>query len=167
MKRAILAVLVLVLLPTVATFAEFGIGGAAFYNSPYLMGQEVDKKDLNVNQFTFGADARLKLSVLQAEALALYANGDGVQSLNIYTDFGLAIDILLLRLSAGIGPNFVFNIDEKDKAVQTGLNGKLSADVKLGHISAGLSYIMDLNLDDGIDLNTSSGLLGAQVILWL
>jgi hypothetical protein len=167
MKRALLAALVLVLLPAMAAFADFGIGGAAFFNSPYLLGQEVNKSDLNVDQVTFGGDMRLKLSILQGEALALYATGDGVQSLNIYLDAGLALDILLLRISAGVGPNFVFNIDEKDKPVQTGLNGKLSADVKLGPISVGLSYIMDLNIDHGIDLQTSSGLLGAQVLLWL
>jgi hypothetical protein len=166
MKRALLAALVFVLLP-IAAFAELGIGAAAFYNSPVLLGQDVDEDQLNVDQFTFGADLRLKLSILQGEALALYATGDGVQSLNIYLDAGLVVDILMLRLSAGLGPNFIFNIDESDKPVQAGFNAKVSADVKLGPISAGLSYIMDLNLDGGIDLETSSGLLGAQVLLWL
>ena len=73
-----------------AAFAELGLGGAAFFNSPYLLGQSVDEEDLNVNQFTFGGDARLKFSILQGEALVLYAAGD-VQSLNIYLDAGVVL----------------------------------------------------------------------------
>ena len=164
MKTRILAVLVLLVLP-MAAFAELGLGGAAFFNSPYLLGQSVDEDNLNVNQFTFGGDARLKFSILQGEALVLYAAGD-VQSLNIYLDAGVAFDIMMLRLSAGAGPNFIFNIGEHDW-LQPGLNAKLSADIKLARLSIGISYIMDLNLDSGVDINTSSGLLGAQVLLWL
>lgn len=164
MQRRILAVLVLAALPA-AAFAELGLGGAAFFKSPYLLGQSIDREDLNVNQCTLGGDARLKLGVLQGEALVLYAAGD-VQSLIIYLDAGVAFDILMLRLSAGAGPNLVFNIGEHDWA-QTGLNVKVSADVKISRLSVGLSYIMDLLIDGGIDINTSSGLLGAQVLLWL
>jgi hypothetical protein len=161
--RRIFAVLLLAALP-MAAFAELGIGGAAFFNSPYLLGQSVDEDDLNVNQFTFGGDLRLKLSLLQGEALVLYSAGE-VQSLNIYLDAGVAIDVMMLRLSAGAGPNFVYNIGESSP-LQTGLNAKLSADLKLGKLTVGLSYIMDLLIDSGVDLNSSSGLLGAQVLLW-
>ncbi len=164
MKKAILIGALLALLPA-AAFAELGLGGAAMMKSPYLLGQSVSKDDLNVNQFTFGGDARLKLSLLQGEALVMYAAGD-VQSLNIYLDAGVALDLLLLRLSAGIGPNFVYNFGESSP-LQSGLNAKVSADVKLGKLSVGLSYIMDLSLKGGIDVNTSSGLLGAQVLLWM
>ncbi len=164
MKLRVAAILLLAVLPT-AAFAELGVGGAAFFNSPYLLGQSVSKDDLNVNQFTFGGDARLKLSLLQGEALVLYSAGD-VQSLNIYLDAGVSFDILMLRLSAGAGPNFVFNIGESSP-LQTGLNAKVSADVKLGKLSIGLSYIMDLLIDNGIDFETSSGLLGAQLLFWM
>ena len=163
MKKAILVAAVLALLP-MAAFAELGIGGAAMMKSPYLLGQSVSKDDLNVNQFTFGGDMRLKLSLLQGEALVMYGAGD-VQSLNVYLDAGIALDLLLLRLSAGIGPNFVYNFGESSP-LQTGLNAKLSADVRLGKLSVGVSYIMDLLIDNGIDINTSSGLLGAQVLFW-
>jgi hypothetical protein len=164
MKRAILVGLLVALLPA-AAFAELGVGGAAMMKSPYLLGQSVSKDDLNVNQFTFGGDARLKVSLLQGEALVMYAAGD-VQSLNVYLDAGVAFDLLLLRLSAGVGPNFVYNFGESSPR-QAGLNAKISADVKLGKLSVGLSYIMDLSLSGGIDVTTSSGLLGAQVLLWM
>ncbi len=161
--KALLAAVVLAVLPA-AAFAEVGIGGAAFYKSPVLVGQDPSSLDLNVNQFTLGGDLRLKLSILQGEALLLYAAGD-VQSLNIYLDAGLALDVLFLRLSAGVGPNFVFVFGESNP-LQNGLNAKLSADLKLGRISVGVSFIMDMSLDGGIDVNTSSGLLGAQLLLW-
>ena len=162
MKRGILVAVILIVLP-MAAFADLGIGGAAFYSSPVLLGQSSSEEDLNVDQFTFGGDLRLKLSILQLEALVLYAASGDVQSLNTYLDAGVALDILFLRLSAGAGPNLIFNIGESSP-VQSGLNAKLSADIKLGRLSVGLSYIMDFT---DFNLDTSAGLLGAQVLFWL
>jgi len=164
MRKLILILAVLVILP-VAVFAEWGIGAAAFYKSPVLLGQPVDISNLNVDQFTFGGDLRLKLSWFQAEALVLYSAGD-VDSLSAYLDAGLALDIAILRLSLGAGPIFTYNFGESSP-MQAGLNGKVGADIKLGPISFGLSYIMALNFDNGLYVNTSSGLLGAQVIFWM
>jgi len=163
MKKFVI-ILVLFIIP-LAAFAEAGIGGAAFFKSPYLLGQSVSKSDLNVNQFSFGGDLRLKLSIFQGQALVLYSAGD-IQSLDAFLDAGLAFDLAILRLSAGVGPNFTYNFGESSPT-QAGLNAKVGADVKLGKISAGLSYIMELNLDNGIDVNTSSGLLGASVLFWM
>jgi hypothetical protein len=162
--RKLLLILVLVILP-VALFAEWGIGGAAFYKSPILLGQPVDTANLNVDQFSFGGDLRFKLAWFQAEALVLYATGD-TNSLNAYLDAGLALDIAILRLSLGVGPNFTYNFGESSP-IQAGLNAKVSTDIKLGPVSFGLSYIMVMNLDNGLYVNTGSGLLGAQVLFWM
>jgi hypothetical protein len=164
MKKLVLILAVLLILP-VAVFADWGIGGAAFYKSPVLLGQPVDISNLNVNQFNFGGDLRLKLSWFQAEALVLYAAGD-INSLNAYLDAGLALDVAILRLSLGAGPNFTYSFG-KSSPMQAGLNAKVGADVKLGPISFGLSYIMALNFDNGLYVTTSSGLLGAQVLFWM
>ena len=164
MKKRFLILAILVILP-VAVFAEFGIGGAAFYKSPVLIGQPLDVANMNVDQFSFGGDLRLKLGWFQAEALVLYATGD-VNSLNAYLDAGVALDIAILRLSLGVGPNFTYNFGE-DSPMQAGLNAKVGADIKLGPISFGLSYIMVMNLDNGLYVNTGSGMLGAQVLFWL
>jgi len=51
MKKILLILAVLVILPVVA-FAEFGIGGAAFYKSPVLLGQPIDVANMNVDQFS-------------------------------------------------------------------------------------------------------------------
>jgi len=164
MKKILLILAVLVILPVVA-FAEFGIGGAAFYKSPVLLGQPIDVANMNVDQFSFGGDLRFKLGWFQAEALVLYAAGD-VDSLNAYLDAGVALDLAILRLSLGIGPNFTYNFGESSP-FQAGLNAKISTDIKIGPISFGLSYIMVMNLDNGFYVNTSSGMLGAQILFWM
>lgn len=164
MKKLLLVLAILAIVST-ATFADLGIGAAAFYKSPILLGQPVDLGNLNVNQFSFGADMRFKLGWFQAEGLLLYAMGD-VDSLNVYLDAGVALDVAMVRLSLGAGPNFTYNFDEPT-AVQVGLNAKVGADLMLGPISIGASYIMVLNIQNGIHVTTSSGLLGIQILFWL
>ncbi|MFW5842886.1 MAG: hypothetical protein ACOCW6_03090 [Spirochaetota bacterium] len=168
MKRTVLLVLLVALvgLPAFA-LPEVGLGLSAFYNSPVMLGQDSDKEELNVDKFTFGGNGRVKLAIFHGEALLLYSNSEVVKSLDVYLDAGVAFDVLtLLRLSAGAGPALTYNIGESDEPVDAGLNVKLNADVKLARLSAGLSYIMDLNLDNGIDIDTSAGLLGASVLFW-
>jgi hypothetical protein len=164
MRKLVLVLCVLAILP-VAVFAEWGIGGAAFYKSPVLLGQPIDISNVNVNQFSFGGDLRLKIAWFQAEALVLYSAGD-VQSLNTYLDAGVALDVAILRLSLGVGPNLYYNISQGSSPVQAGLNAKVGADIKLGPISFGASYIMALNLANGVNVQTSTGLLGVQVLFW-
>lgn len=164
MRKLLLILAVMVILP-IAVFADLGVGGAAFYKSPVLIGQDKDTENMNVDQFTFGGDLRLKLGWFQGEILVLYAGGD-VNSLNTYLDAGVALDVSILRLSVGAGPNFIYNIGERSPA-QVGLNAKLGADVVVGPVSFGLSYIMAMNIDNGLYVNTGSGLLGAQVLFWM
>jgi len=163
-KKLVLILAVLVILPG-AVFAQVGIGGAAFYKSPYLLGSVPDVGNINVNQFVFGGDLRVKLSIFQAEALLLYSAGE-VSSINAYLDAGLALDIAIVRLSLGAGPNLTFTFGDS-APVQAGLNAKLGADIVIGPISFGLSYIMALSLQNGIHPTTTSGLLGAQVLYWI
>jgi hypothetical protein len=164
MKKVVLIFVVLASLP-LAVFAEWGFGGAAFLKSPVLVGESIDTDDLNVTQFSFGGDARFKYDGFQAEALLLYSAGD-VRSLNAYLDLGVAVDLSILRLSAGAGPNLTNNFGDSP-AVQAGLNAKVAADIMLGEMSLGLSYIMAMNLDDGIAIDTSTGLLGASLLIWM
>ena len=164
MKKLVLILLVLAILPAV-TFAQFGIGGAVLYKSPVLLGQKVDTSNHNVDQFSFGVDARLKLTFFQAEGLVLYSAGT-VNSLSAYLDAGVVLDLKVVSVSLGVGPNFNNNFGA-DKPMQAGYNAKLSTDLKLGPVSVGLSYIMAMSIDNGVDVNTRSGLVGAQVLFWL
>ena len=167
MRKMILGLTVLAVLALVpsAVFADFGVGGAAFYKSPVLIGAPPDPLALNVDQISFGGDVRLKLGWFQAEALLLYSTGQ-VNSLNMYLDAGVALDIAILRLSLGVGPNLA-NAFDPGATVQAGLNAKIGADLKFGPISVGASYIMSMNLASGVNVATNAGLLGIQVLFWL
>jgi len=163
--RKILAILLVLLAAPIAMFAEFGVGAAALYKSPVLLGQEIDLAGHNVNQFSFGGDLRWKIGWFQASGLIVYSSGE-VDSLNAYLDAGVALDVAILRLSLGAGPNFSNNFGQ-DHPIQAGLNAKLGADIMLGPVSLGLTYIMALDVGNEVVLQSSVGLLGAQVIFWL
>jgi hypothetical protein len=63
-----------------------------------------------------------------------------------------------------------FLLNDATNPVLAGYNVKANADVKLGRISVGLSYIMGLIVEDGlfnVKLNKSTGMLGANVLFWL
>jgi len=164
MRKLVLMLFVLAVLPAVI-FAQLGVGGAILYKSPVLFGQPVDIDNHNVDQFSLGADIRYKLGMLQAEGLLLYSAGT-VNSLSAYLDAGVGLDLAILRISLGAGPNFNNNFGAS-RPIQAGFNAKLGADVTLGQVSVGLSYIMAMNLDNGVDVNTRSGLLGAQILFWM
>ena len=55
----------------------------------------------------------------------------------------------------------------EDSPAQAGLNAKTGADLMFGPNSAGLSYIMAMNIDNGVYVRTASGLLGAEVLFWM
>ncbi len=164
MRKFLLILIVLTVLPF-AVFAEWAFGPAAFLKSPVLVGQPVDVDNLNVNQFSFGADARLKVAFFQGEALLLLSLGEQ-SSINSYLNVGVALDIAFVRLSLGAGPNINFNLGS-NSFVQAGFNAKAGVDFMLGDVSLGMSYIMALNVDNGPYVDTGSGLLGIQLLFWL
>ncbi len=164
MTKRVLIVLALCLVPLLS-FAELGVGGAAFFNSPVLIGQPVTASGLTSGGFTFGGDLRFKLAILQLEALGLVTMAGGSTALDLYTDAGLALDVLFLRLSLGAGPNFTYEFGGADPFMP-GFNIKANADVKLGKLSVGLSYITGLIVSNGIALDKSTGLLGISVLYW-
>ena len=165
MKKTLILVLVLAFIPLLS-FADFGIGASAFFNSPVLIGHDIDGPALRDGGFTFGADARLKLlKILQVEALGLVTLGDEA-SIDLYADVGLAFDIAILRLSLGVGPTVFFMLDNPADPTLVGFNAKANADIKLGRLSFGLSYIMGLIVDGGVELDKSTGMLGANVLFW-
>jgi hypothetical protein len=168
MKKTLILVLVLAFIPLLA-FAELGLGASAFLNNPVLIGEDPDVSELRAGGFTFGADARFKLKLLQLEALGLLSVGDSTTSIDLYADAGLAFDLAFLRFSLGAGPTLFFVLDGDTDPVLAGYNVKANADVKLGRISVGLSYIMGLIVEDGlfnVALDKSTGMLGANVLFW-
>jgi hypothetical protein len=150
---------------TDSSLIGFGVGAAAFYRSPVLAGQAVDIENLNVNQFSFGALGRIRFSLLQLEGLLLYSAGQ-LSSLDLFLDVGVGFDYSIFRLSIGAGPH-ISNYFQVAHPFQAGLNAKLNFDVAIGPASIGLSYLMALDIGNGIVVHTASGMLGLQCVIWL
>jgi len=187
MKKLLLILLVL-LLPA-ALFAEFRLGPTAFMNFPLIQDNTYNVPELDgidPSDFTFGVDARLKILLFQASAAALFTPGaeatdslgDPVvlpASMDIFLDAGIAIDILILRIGLGVGPNFSFffgNEDTISDPQSMGFNLKGTADIVLGPVSFGLSYInqFDFDLDHPVSVlsaDKTQGLLGVAVLFKL
>jgi len=161
-KKVFLILSVLLILPAMA-FAQLSVGAAAFLKSPVLLGQSINIDKVNVNQFSFGGDVRYRIGWFQAEGLLLYSAGD-INSLDLFLDAGVALDISIVTLSIGAGANFTNNLQGLP-IQQAGLNSKIGADVRLGPVSVGASYIMALDItSNGFSIETSSGLLGVHVL---
>lgn len=162
MKKVLPLVALALLLP-VGGFAETGFGVAGFLQSPALIGQEADTSSVALDDFAFGVNARFKLSFLQIEGLALATVGSAA-AIDAHLAGGLAVDLLLLRLSAGLGPSLHYSFDQD--LWSSGLNLKANADLKLGRVSVGASYMVALDATGGISLRRGSGLLGFSLLLW-
>ena len=164
-----LLILGVVLLVPFGLFAQVQVGGTALYNFPILTGVP---DQLDLSNFTFGADARLKISLLQVSGLALFTPGetDGA-TIDIFLDGGLALDVALFRLGVGLGPNLRYTLGA-GTPVGVGLNVKATADVMLGSIGFGLTYLnsFELDLNQAAELfsaDYSKGLLGISLLFEL
>jgi hypothetical protein len=156
--KKLLVLLVLVLVPMIS-FADFQIGPTAMYNFTFYDANLPPVQSLSISNFTFGADARLNFGILQGSAYGLVTPGSvdvaaavyNPTILKLYTDLGICLDVLILRLSAGIGPNFNFYFADpsaptKPDIFQLGLNLKLAADINFGSIALSVVYFTDTNL---------------------
>jgi hypothetical protein len=138
--KKIMIVLVLLALP-MSMFAQFYIGPSAMYKGDPMTPPAVTP-DL-VDHFSFGADLKLQLSIFEVQALALYNLGN---SFNTYLDVGIAFDLAIVTIGAGVGPNFVisFNSGVEDP-VAFGFNGKVHVDLNLGGIKISAYYMFLLD----------------------
>lgn len=188
MHKKFFIILLVLVLPATA-FAQLQIGPTAYYNFPLLTeGGEVDVPELrgvDIADFTFGADARLKLAIFQISGLTLFTPGfvDEANllflppSIDLFLDAGLAFDIFFLRLGLGIGPNFSFFLGESElisEPVSFGTNLRATVDVVLGGISVGLSYLMQFDFDLAdvdpgtiLDADKTQGLFGLAFLFQL
>lgn len=152
MRKALLLI-VLIALPLMA-FAELQIGATALYNVIFApdearsVGLYATDNGVSLDDFTFGADARIKLGILQLSALGLFSPGTQAMPTEIefYFDAGLAIDLLFLRLGIGAGPNFIMAFGNLgvSKPFYFGGNVKLTGEIMIGKVSIGLNYLMYL-----------------------
>lgn len=177
MKRTLILLVILAVVPVMA-FADFQLGPSVYYNFP-LIGSDSSSSDFSISNFTFGADARMKLWIFQATALGLYTpaeasdNGDIPHIIDLHVTGGVAFDILFLRLGLGLGPSFAFEFgDGADDGVGVGTNVKASAEVRLRRISLAANYLMKFPFDFSsagniIDEDKTRGLFGASLLFRL
>ncbi len=128
--------------------------------------EEVDEDffaNLEIDDFSLGLDARFNLTVFEVNALALIepkTNDDGdLYGANIKANIGAGIslpllDIIRLGVFAGPALNFALTPEgiedddfpmSEDELFASNLFLRLTADVMLGNISVGGTYILDTN----------------------
>jgi hypothetical protein len=186
MKRLTILIL-LIALPMMA-FADFQLGPTALYNFAFVTPPTMANvdKSFGLEDFTFGLDTRLNIGLFQGGAYALFTPGKFVggaspeivpHTIDLKLDAGICLDILILRLGLGIGPNFQFLIPVNSdplstvpNPVQVGLNLKAAVDLNLGSIAVSLVYFTDTNLTaDGVvaSLSKWNGKLGLSLLFKL
>jgi hypothetical protein len=141
MKKIIIVLLLLVLPMTM--FAQFYLGASALYKGDPLGIPNLTPDPSIVDNLAFGIDARLNVAIFEAQLLALY-NLD--QSFNTYLDVGIVLNIAIISIGAGVGPNLVINfMSGALETVSFGFNGKVHADINLGNfkISAYYMFLID------------------------
>ena len=135
MKKLLVLLLVLVL-PSLA-FADLRVGAVGMYKGTI---DQLRAGGIGFDDFTFGADARLKLGIFQVAATGLYypADLDRPRSIVAAVDGGLAFDLAFLRLGAALGPNFRIPMGAVGETTRAGINLKGNVDVNIGNFSVGL-----------------------------
>lgn len=110
-KLLIIAVIGLLVLGGVfAGILNVNLGVAAMYNKGY--NDFIEEQKVSVNDFSFGAAADIKLTFADIGATVLYSKVGDDSVLNGTVTADLALDIFLVRLSAGIGYEYVWNINQ-------------------------------------------------------
>ena len=138
--KKLLLVLVIAIIPAMA-FAQFQIGGTALYTGDITA---ISSGPVSAGDFNFGGEARLKLWIFQVGATGYYVP-DGSNSYFFGTaDAGLSLNILFLRVGAGVGVNAIYDSyglaygpDMLDKPY----NMKATVDLNLGPIAIGVEGI--------------------------
>jgi len=167
--KKLIVVLMIALLPTLAFALDFQIGGTAMYKG-ILEDITSGPTDLGLDDFTFGAEARLSLGLLQGAAAVLYYPDEFDPSLIALTDIGVTLNLAIVRLGVGIGPNFFIPLNDGGPTGSLGLNLKGAVDLQLGGLSVGLvGYYYLASLEDiGADLfETAQPWLGLTVLFKL
>jgi hypothetical protein len=150
--KKLIVVLMIALLPTLAFALDLQLGGTAMYKG--LLSDVLDGPDgVTLQDFTYGGEVRLNFGLLQGAAALLYYPDESYPQIVALTDIGLTLNLAIIRLGAGIGPNFHIPLKGGASGVPVGLNLKGAVDLQLGKLSLGvvgyyyLESFQDLNAD--------------------
>lgn len=129
---------------------DFQIGPVIMYSESMNNGLDFD--DVGIEDFQFGADARLNLGHLQIAAMGLYeAEGDSSEPAQILLvpTIGVNFSILMIDLGIGAGPGITINFgDGVDSSADMTLHVKGTADINLGKFSTGIIVGSSFNFSD-------------------
>ncbi|MCH3917023.1 MAG: hypothetical protein LKE40_06115 [Spirochaetia bacterium] len=169
-KKMLLVALVACLLAPATVFAndafDISLGATAQYQEKPSDAVDSDFSDLS--NYKFGADARVRIAILEVTGSAVMSSSDdGDYLFDTLLTAGVSFDVLkLVRVGVGIGPTFTTGYVD-DEVTYYGANGetpdnfgdfllsapltyRASADVMLGNIMAGISYSVptDMSFND-------------------
>jgi len=133
--KKLIVVLVIALLPVLA-FADLSLqlGGTAMYKGLWT---DLETNPPTFDDFTYGGEVRLNFGLIQGAVAGLYYPGTPNQIVAL-TDIGLTLNLAIVRLGVGIGPNFYIPLGGSVSGVPIGFNLKGAVDLQLGKISLGL-----------------------------
>jgi hypothetical protein len=135
--KKLIAVLIIALLPAMAFALDFQLGATGMYKG-LLEDITSGTADIGFDDFTFGGEARLTFGLLQGAAAILYYPDEFTPSLVALTDIGVTLNLAIIRLGAGIGPNFYIPLEGSAGGVPIGFNLKGAVDLQLGKFSLGV-----------------------------
>ncbi len=194
----ILALCVIVPVSLSAEVLDFSIGGTAQYQLDAGSVQGSNEDDLfNVDNYKFGAEARLKFLLVEASAMSIVgpnSAADGYEADTLMTA-GVSLDLLnLIRIGVGLGPQYTVdfknNGDILDASGATFDFGKVfmeanctykaNVDFLLGGLTLSANYTVPsigfniqnivegtFNVDDLGVSNFEDGMLGVSVLISL
>lgn len=162
MKKIILMIMLLAL--PLGLFAEFYLGASALYKEDPEYLQEIQDESF-INDMAFGAEARLKIFMIEGSALALYEFDN---AFDVFLTVGVAFDVALFTIGVGVGPNFIIQMDENAPSdpLAFGFNGKVHVDLNLGNIKVSAYWLIlveNLAYEEFED-NLTFGNIGVSVL---
>ncbi|MGI6432688.1 MAG: hypothetical protein ACOXZ4_02330 [Sphaerochaetaceae bacterium] len=168
MRKTILVVLMILALVPAGLFAgilSLSLGATAQYNGAVSVADELEWQDgfEDIENWAFGPDIRLRLLFAEVGLAGLYSSIDDGHQLSGILTGGVSFDLLgLLRIGLGMGPRMSVQFDsdfanptvmiagtpETDVDFSTAfmnapMTYRATADLKLGKLLFGLSYIID------------------------
>ena len=165
MKKLVIVLLILIVPMAVYAKSDFRIGPTVYLNHPIIQDSTVDPVGLDISDFSFGADLRLKLFIFHIQGMALFTPAAATLSIpastDIFLDAGFAFDVLFLRLGLGVGPNFSIYFGQPNNLdpLSMGANAKATLDLRFKRISIGVNYLVQFDFD--LD-NPSGSILSAD-----
>jgi hypothetical protein len=164
MKRIII-VLLFIALP-MSMFAQFYLGPTAMYKGDPMDLPGTTPDYSLIDHLAFGADVKLQISLFEVQALAMYNFNN---TFNVYLDAGIALDLAIVTIGAGIGPNFYVSLDDVPDPVGFGFNGKVHVDLNLGgvKISAYYMFLIDNITVSNIESQMYAGNVGLSLLFKL